>query len=85
MENILKKNNDFPEIIVKDNKSLENQSDSNEVFDTINKNLQELTSAEKPKREWLMDYYYFVLDTNVLIRYMDFLDDLLDMKLCSMF
>lgn len=68
-------------------KSLNQRNDSKEMFETINKNLLELTNHEQNtphyKREWLKDHYYFILDTNVLIRHMDFLDELLDMKLCG--
>ncbi|XP_067635189.1 transcriptional protein SWT1 [Eurosta solidaginis] len=59
-----------------------------EYYGTVNKNLlrcaveQRLDSSTATEK-WLNDCYYFVLDTNVLLRHLTFIEDLSHMKLCD--
>ncbi|XP_065364549.1 transcriptional protein SWT1 [Calliphora vicina] len=78
-------------VIEKSNKLLLKTIDGNknetmgDIYDTVNENLLRF-SAEKFKdnnKKWQKDYYYFIVDTNVLLRDMSFLEDLTKMKLCD--
>lgn len=59
-----------------------------DIIDTVNENLLRF-SAEKQKdstnnnRKWQNEFYYFVVDTNVLLRDLTFVEDLTKMKLCG--
>lgn len=59
-----------------------------DIYDTVNGNLLRF-SAEKHKdprsnpKKWHKDFYYFIVDTNVLLRDLTFVEDLTKMKLCG--
>lgn len=61
-----------------------------DIYDTVNGNLLRV-SSEKHKgslnnnNKWQKNYYYFIVDTNVLLRDLCFIDDLSEMKLCGKF
>ncbi|XP_012162899.1 uncharacterized protein LOC101454433 isoform X2 [Ceratitis capitata] len=59
-----------------------------EYYGTVNKNLLRYAMEQKQgglvmTEKWLNDYFYFILDTNVLIDYLVFLEELSHMKLCD--
>ncbi|XP_011177396.2 transcriptional protein SWT1 [Zeugodacus cucurbitae] len=59
-----------------------------EYYGTVNENLlryavEQQNGATTAICKWLNDYYYFVLDTNVLLRHLAFLEELCHMKLCD--
>lgn len=79
------------QVIEKSNKLLFKTIDANknetmgDIYDTVNENLLRF-SAEKYKdnnKKWQKDYYYFIVDTNVLLRDLCFVEDLTKMKLCG--
>uniref|UniRef100_A0A1A9WQZ5 PINc domain-containing protein n=1 Tax=Glossina brevipalpis TaxID=37001 RepID=A0A1A9WQZ5_9MUSC len=59
-----------------------------DIYDIVNKNLLRI-SAERNKdrtnnnNRWLSQNYYFVLDTNVLLRHLSFIEDLSNFRLCD--
>ncbi|XP_023296137.2 transcriptional protein SWT1 [Lucilia cuprina] len=59
-----------------------------DIYDTVNENLLRF-SAEKHKdsanhrTKWRKDFYYFIVDTNVLLKDLTFVEDLTKMKLCD--
>ncbi|XP_036319176.1 LOW QUALITY PROTEIN: transcriptional protein SWT1 [Rhagoletis pomonella] len=59
-----------------------------EYYGTVNENLlryavEQKNGANTADGKWLNDYYYFVLDTNVLLRHLTFIEELSHMKLCD--
>ncbi|XP_018800565.1 PREDICTED: probable replication factor C subunit 1 [Bactrocera latifrons] len=59
-----------------------------EYYGTVNENLlryavEQKIGAAGTIGRWLNDYYYFVLDTNVLLQHLAFLEELCQMKLCD--
>ncbi|XP_039961798.1 uncharacterized protein LOC120775617 [Bactrocera tryoni] len=59
-----------------------------EYYGTVNENLlryavEQKVAAAGTIGRWLNDYYYFVLDTNVLLQHLAFLEELCHMKLCD--
>lgn len=55
-----------------------------DVYDTMNENLLRISAdGKKTDNKWLNKYYYFVLDTNVLLRDIWFVEDTLKMKFCD--
>uniref|UniRef100_A0A1A9VWV9 PINc domain-containing protein n=1 Tax=Glossina austeni TaxID=7395 RepID=A0A1A9VWV9_GLOAU len=59
-----------------------------DIYDAVNENLLRI-SAEKNNdginnnSRWLHQYYYFILDTNVLLQHLSFIEDLSNFKLCD--
>ncbi|KAL9883964.1 uncharacterized protein ACN427_011006 isoform 1-T3 [Glossina fuscipes fuscipes] len=59
-----------------------------DIYDAVNENLLRI-SAEKNNdginnnSRWLHQYYYFILDTNVLLQNLSFVEDLSNFKLCD--
>ncbi|TMW54289.1 hypothetical protein DOY81_000644 [Sarcophaga bullata] len=59
-----------------------------DIYDKVNENLLRL-SAENQKDttacsdKWQKDFYYFIIDTNVLLKDLTFVEDLTKMKLCD--
>ncbi|KAI9585249.1 hypothetical protein GQX74_001096 [Glossina fuscipes] len=55
-----------------------------DVYDTMNENLLRISAdGKKIDNKWLNKYYYFVLDTNVLLRDISFVEATLKMKFCD--
>lgn len=59
-----------------------------EYYGTVNENLlrcavEHKFGAASTIGRWLNDYYYFVLDTNVLLQHLAFLEELCHMTLCG--
>uniref|UniRef100_A0A1A9V015 PINc domain-containing protein n=1 Tax=Glossina austeni TaxID=7395 RepID=A0A1A9V015_GLOAU len=55
-----------------------------DVYDTMNENLLRISAdGKKTDNKWLSKCYYFVLDTNVLLRDICFVEDTLKMKFCD--
>uniref|UniRef100_A0A1A9W6A4 PINc domain-containing protein n=1 Tax=Glossina brevipalpis TaxID=37001 RepID=A0A1A9W6A4_9MUSC len=59
-----------------------------DIYDTVNENLLRISAEQNKDRtnnnnKWLNQYYYFVLDTNVLLEYLTFIDDLSNFRLCD--
>ncbi|XP_069966727.1 uncharacterized protein Swt1 [Bactrocera oleae] len=59
-----------------------------EYYGTVNENLlrcavEHKFGAASTIGRWLNDYYYFVLDTNVLLQHLAFLEELCHMTLCD--
>ncbi|XP_055911469.1 transcriptional protein SWT1 [Eupeodes corollae] len=66
------------------NQSLSNVSTQSEHRDIINENLLRLAADKnQQKQEWRTDYFYFVVDTNVFLENVTFVDELTTMKLCD--
>lgn len=59
-----------------------------DIYDTVNENLLRY-SAENRKdttarsNKWQKDFFYFIIDTNVLLKDLTFVEDLTKMKLCG--
>ncbi|KAM7346596.1 swt1 RNA endoribonuclease [Cochliomyia hominivorax] len=87
-------NSDNSLVAEKSKKRYTNVNDTNEketmgdIYDTVNDNLLRF-SAEKQKesvsnnKKLRKDSYYFIVDTNVLLRDLTFVEDLTKMKLCD--
>lgn len=61
-----------------------------DIYDAVNENLLRLvaekkTTSTKNKNKWQKDFYYFVVDTNVLLDHLTFIEDLTKLKLCGTF
>ncbi|XP_075157390.1 swt1 RNA endoribonuclease [Haematobia irritans] len=59
-----------------------------DIYDAVNENLLRLTAEKKGvtarnNNKWLTDFYYFVVDTNVLLEHLTFIEDLTKLKLCD--
>ncbi|XP_055845247.1 transcriptional protein SWT1 [Episyrphus balteatus] len=67
------------------NVSSTNVSTCSEHYDTVNENLFRLAAEKKqnPEKKWKTDYFYFVIDTNVFLENITFVDELITMKLCD--
>ncbi|XP_053949102.1 uncharacterized protein LOC128857384 [Anastrepha ludens] len=59
-----------------------------EYYGVVNENLlryavEQKLDATTANRKWLNGFYYFVLDTNVLLQHLTFIEELSHMKLCE--
>ncbi|XP_073833423.1 swt1 RNA endoribonuclease [Musca autumnalis] len=60
-----------------------------DILDAVNENLLRLAAERRSNsmgannNKWRKDYYYFVVDTNVLLDHLAFLEDLTQLKLCD--
>ncbi|XP_061392218.1 transcriptional protein SWT1-like [Musca vetustissima] len=60
-----------------------------DIYDAVNENLLRLSAERKStsmgnnNNKWRKDYYYFVVDTNVLLDHLSFIEDLTKLKLCD--
>ncbi|XP_005186135.1 transcriptional protein SWT1 [Musca domestica] len=59
-----------------------------DIYDAVNENLLRLSAEKKTNvrannNKWRKDYYYFVVDTNVLLDHLTFIEDLTQLKLCD--
>lgn len=72
-------------VLIKDANDNQTMGD---IYDTVNENLLRY-SAENQKditacsNKWQKDFYYFIVDTNVLLKDLTFVEDLTKMKLCG--
>uniref|UniRef100_A0A1I8P987 PIN domain-containing protein n=1 Tax=Stomoxys calcitrans TaxID=35570 RepID=A0A1I8P987_STOCA len=59
-----------------------------EIYDAVNENLLRMSAEKKNhssrnNNKWRKDFYYFVVDTNVLLDHLTFIEDLTKFKLCD--